>query len=290
MSAFSKIKDAAELVKFSHTIFALPFALAGMLVAADGLPAMRVVFLILICMVFARTAAMAFNRFLDADIDARNPRTSGRSIPKKVFSRGAVLAIAIACAAAFVFVTALINPLCFKLSVPALGLLFGYSYTKRFTRWCHLVLGLALGISPVAAWIAVTGVLSPVPVLLGVGVSFWVAGFDILYAAQDYDFDRTEGLHSVVTAFGIAKALWVSRIFHVLTIIFLSLFGLAAGLGLAYFLTLILVAGLLIYEQSLVRADDLIRGDFSRIGAAFFNVNGFISLIFLAGIILSLSN
>lgn len=281
MKALSKVKDLADLVKISHTVFALPFALASMLVAAEGLPTFRLFALVVLAMFFARTAGMAFNRYLDADIDARNPRTADRHIPRGVFSKPFVLGFSLINAALFVAVSWALNPLCFRLSPIALSLLFGYSFMKRLTSFSHLFLGLVLGASPLATWIAVRGSISYEPFLLGGAVVFWVAGFDLIYATQDYDFDRSEGLHSLAVRCGIGGALWLARLFHVVTLVLFFLFGHALGFEFGYHLSLFLIATLLAYEHSLVSAKDL-----SRVNAAFFNVNGFISLIYLSGVVL----
>lgn len=277
-----KIREMGDLLKISHTVFALPFALSSMLIAAGGLPSLRVLILILLAMVTARSAGMSFNRFLDAEIDRRNPRTASRQIPRGVFSRRFILLFSVVNAGLFVLTASLLNPLCFRFSWAALALLYGYSFTKRFTNWSHLVLGLTLGSTPVAAWLAIRGGLAPEPIVLGAAVVFWVAGFDIIYATQDYEFDRKEGLHSAVVRFGIAKALWIARAFHLLTIVLFIVFGRMLQMGFGFDLSLMLIASLLAYEHSLVRANDL-----SRVNAAFFNVNGFISLLFLAGVVLS---
>lgn len=281
--SMTKIRDIAEMVKLSHSVFALPFALASMLIAAEGLPPARVVLLIILAMVTLRSAGMSFNRFLDAHLDARNPRTASRHIPRGIVSRRFALAFSLINAVLFIAVTAGLNRLCLLLSFPAIALAFGYSFTKRWTSWSHLILGLVLGISPVAAWIAVTGRLSPEPLLLGLAVIFWVAGFDIIYATQDYDFDRREGLHSLVVRLGVGRALVAARFFHLITLGFLFLFGKTIHLEWTYYLALLLIGLLFLYEHSLVSPEDL-----SKVNAAFFNVNGFISLLFLAGVTLSL--
>lgn len=280
---FTKVRQIAELVKFSHSLFALPFALASMFVAARGLPSARVFLLILAAMVTLRNAGMGFNRFLDAPLDAKNPRTASRHIPQGILSRRFALVFSIANAFLFVWVAFEINRLCFLLSFPVVALAYLYSQTKRWTSWSHLWLGGVLGISPIGAWIAVTGRFSPEPILLGLAVIFWVAGFDIIYATEDYDFDRREGIHSLVVRLGIGRALLLSRLFHIVSLIFLILFGNLVGFGWSYWLTLMVIASLFIYEHSLVSP-----GDLSRVNAAFFNVNGFISLLFLAGVTLSL--
>lgn len=278
----TKLSELADLLKISHTIFALPFALSSMLIASHGLPPFRVLVLILLAMGAARNAGMSFNRFLDAEIDALNPRTTQRQLPRGVFSKKFVLIFSILNALGLVGIAWTLNPLCFRLVPVALVLLYAYSFTKRFTAWSHLVLGAVLGSSPVAAWAAVRGSLVVEPFVLGAAVVFWVAGFDIIYATQDDEFDRREGLHSAVVRFGIAKALWIARSFHLVTVVLLVVFGRMFSMGFAYDLSLLLVAMLLAYEHSLVKARDL-----SRVNAAFFNVNGFISLLFLAGVTLS---
>ncbi len=278
-----KIVELLDLLKFSHTIFALPFALASLLIASGGLPSARLFLLIVLAMVIARNAGMAFNRYLDSEIDAKNPRTQSRHIPQGIFSRKFVLTFSLTNAILFVAVASQINAVCFKLSFVALALLFFYSYAKRFTAWSHLILGLVLGISPVGAWIAVRGRIDFEPILLALAVIFWVAGFDIIYGTQDYDFDRRQGLHSLVVRFGIAKSLLTARAFHIATVILLFLFGNALHFGAAYYLTLAIITFLFFYEHSLVSSKDL-----TRVNAAFFNVNGFISIVFLSGVTLSL--
>ena len=253
-----------------------------MLIAAGGLPSLRVLILILLAMLTARNAGMSFNRFLDAEIDRKNPRTASRQIPRRVFSRPFVLLFSLVNAGLLVLIARQLNPLCFQWSGTALALLYFYSFTKRFTNWSHLVLGLTLGSSPVAAWMAVRSSFAPEPFVLGTAVVFWVAGFDIIYATQDYEFDRKEGLRSAVVRFGIPRALWIARAFHLLTIVLFIVFGRMLRMGFGFDLSLMLIASLLAYEHSLVRAKDL-----SRVDAAFFNVNGFISLLFLAGVVLS---
>lgn len=271
------------MLKVSHTLFALPFALASMLAAAGGLPPAKIILLIVLAMFFARNAGMSFNRYLDAEIDARNPRTAARHVPRGIFSKPFVLVFALANAALFVLITYEINSICFSLSPIALLLLFGYSFMKRLTSLSHLFLGMVLGAAPVAAWMAIRGNLSVEPVLLAAGVMFWVAGFDVIYATQDYDFDKKEGLHSLVVRLGIPNALNLSRLFHVLTLGFFVSFGVLLKMPWGYFIALLLIAGFLIYEHSLVKA-----GDLSRVNAAFFTANGFVSLIFLAGVVLSI--
>lgn len=274
----NKIKQTAELVKFSHTIFALPFALASMVVAARGWPGSRLFLLILAAMVTARTSAMAFNRWADARIDAQNPRTVNREIPRGIFSRPFVLTLALASGLLFIFTTYFINTLAFTLAPLALLILWGYSFTKRFTFLSQMVLGLSLGMAPIGAWIAVRGQIEGPPVILGLAVLFWVAGFDIIYATQDESFDRKMGLHSLVVKLGIARALNMARCFHLLTVLILVLFGYVTHLSGSYYLFVTLVGLSFLYEHRLVSPDDL-----SKVNAAFFNVNGFVSLLFLIG-------
>lgn len=278
-----KVRNTFELVKFSHTVFALPFALASMLIAANGLPSFRLFFLVVAAMVTARNCAMSFNRLIDASLDAENPRTANRQIPQGILSKRFVFLFGLANAVGFVLLCGMINRFCLYFSPAMIALLIFYSYTKRFTAASHLVLGFILGLSPVAAWIAVRGTIDLPPVLLGAAVLFWVAGFDILYATQDLDFDKTKGLHSIVVRLGLVPALRLSKIFHLITLGLLFAFGRSLGFGGTYYLTLALVTFLFGYEHSLVSPKDL-----SRVNAAFFNVNGVISLIFLAGVILSL--
>jgi 4-hydroxybenzoate polyprenyltransferase len=274
--------DYSNLVKLPHTVFALPFALVGATMASYLAP-VRVLDLLLILVAFtsARFAAMGFNRIADRAIDARNPRTAMREIPAgKLSVREATLAVTLA-SAVFLLCAALLNPLCLALAPFALGWIFFYSYTKRFTRWAHLVLGFALAIAPVGAFLAITGQWSqPASVLLVLAgaVLCWVAGFDILYSLQDIDFDRREGLHSVPAALGARGALAVSRTLHALCVGLFVLLGVwFPEFGALYFAGVAVIGGMLLYEQSLVRADD-----FSRIDAAFFNVNGAISVVFFA--------
>jgi 4-hydroxybenzoate polyprenyltransferase len=261
------------MIKFSHSVFALPFALASLALAADEGLSLRQVFWILVAMVGARSAAMGFNRLADHGIDARNPRTAGRELPRGILSRAEVWAFVLVSASALVLAAGMLNPLCLALSPVALLVVFGYSYAKRFTALSHLILGLALGIAPVGAWLAVRGAFAPAPIVLGCAVLAWVAGFDTIYACQDADFDRREGLHSLPAKLGIGPALAVARVLHVAAVALLAaLYGLAP-LHPLYLLGVGAVAALLAYEHSLVRADDL-----SRVDVAFFTLNGWISV------------
>ena len=266
-----------RMIKFSHSVFALPFALTSMALAAVGGLRWTQVAWILVAMVGARSAAMGFNRLADQAIDARNPRTSGRELPRGVLSRAEVWSFVVVSAGALVLAAAMLNPLCLALSPVALGLVFAYSYAKRFTSLSHLVLGLCLAIAPVGAWLAVRGAFAWPPVLLGLAVLFWVAGFDTIYACQDVDFDRREGLRSLPARLGVKRALGLARAFHVLAVFFLLAVYAAAALHPLYLAGVAGVAALLVYEHSLVRHDDL-----SRVDVAFFTLNGWISVGYLA--------
>lgn len=270
-----------RMIKLSHSVFALPFALAAAFLASEGWPDPGILGKIVLACVFARTAAMAFNRWADARIDARNPRTASREIPAGKLKRSTVGWLTLLFAGLFIATAAWINPLAFALSPVALVVLLGYSLLKRFTSSTHLVLGLALGLSPVGAWIAIRGEFALVPVVLGLAVACWTAGFDVIYACQDVEFDRETGLHSLPEKLGIARALWVSRCLHVIAVGLLLLTGHLAALGVVYLVGVGLVAALLIYEQSLVRADDL-----SRVNLAFFTLNGLVSLVFMATVLI----
>jgi len=271
-----KTRTTLEMIKWEHSIFALPFALTATILAARGVPAWRTLVWILIAMVSARACAMAFNRWADADIDAANPRTRTRALPAGHLSHAFVATFVIVTCAIFILAASQLNRLTLWLSPVALAVLLLYSYTKRFTRWSHLVLGFALGIAPAAAWIAVRGALDPRILLLTAAVTFWVAGFDILYACQDFDFDRDAGLHSIPRHAGIRRALWIARSFHLIMLLLLLALVPAFGLGKLAWVGVAAVTLLLLYEHSLVRADDL-----SRLNAAFFTMNGVISVVFL---------
>jgi 4-hydroxybenzoate polyprenyltransferase len=273
---FRNLGVTLEMIKWEHSVFALPFALCGAMLAAQGLPSVHQLFWIIVAMVAARSAAMAFNRLADASIDAANPRTQTRALPAGVLSQAFVTKFVLISCAIFVFSAWQLNRLAFVLSPVALAILLLYSYTKRFTRWSHLILGSALGIAPAAAWIAVRGSLDPRILLLTGAVTFWVGGFDVLYSCQDYEFDRQAGLHSIPRYCGIGKALWIARAFHILMLFVLMSLIAAFGLGKLAILGVVIVALLLTYEHSLVSSDDL-----SRLNAAFFTMNGVISVVFL---------
>jgi len=277
MNVARDLKTTLEMIKWEHSVFALPFALTAAMLAAGGWPRPAQLAWIVVAMVAARSAAMAFNRLADADIDAANPRTATRALPAGHLSRRFVALFVIIAAAALILAAAQLNRLALYLSPVALAIVLLYSYTKRFTRWSHMVLGIALGIAPAAAWIAIRGTLDPRILVLTAAVTFWVGGFDILYSCQDYDFDRVSGLHSVPRFFGIRNALWIARGLHLAMIallvwlVLLFHLGVVAGIGIA------LVALLLAYEHSLVAPHDL-----SKLNAAFFTMNGVVSLVFFA--------
>jgi 4-hydroxybenzoate polyprenyltransferase len=269
------LRVTLEMIKWEHSIFALPFALCGAMLAAGGFPSPHQLLWIIVAMVAARSAAMAFNRWADAAIDAANPRTSSRALPAGNLSAAFVVTFVVVSSAIFILAASQLNRLTLLLSPVALAVLLLYSYTKRVTRWSHLVLGFALGIAPAAAWIAVRGTLDPRILLLTAAVTFWVGGFDVLYACQDFDFDCQAGLHSVPRYFGIPAALWVARAFHLIMVLLLVALLISFGLGMWAGVGVLAVIVLLIYEHSLVRADDL-----SKLNAAFFTMNGVISVLF----------
>lgn len=266
------------MIKFEHTLFALPFAFLGAILAADGLPTWWQIVWITVAMVGARSAAMTFNRIVDRDIDAANPRTAARELPTGKLSAGFAWVFLYGSIGVFLIASYLLNWLTFALSPVALLVILGYSYAKRFTAFAHLLLGLALAISPSAAWIAVRGSLADeVPILLSLLVLMWTAGFDVLYACQDREFDRRAGLRSIPARFGIRNALWIARLFHFQAFLVLLLLYFATGLVWLSLIGVVATGALLIYQHTLVRADDL-----SRMNAAFFTTNAFVSVILLA--------
>jgi 4-hydroxybenzoate polyprenyltransferase len=274
-----RIRTVLEMIKFEHSVFALPFALVGALLAAragGGLPAWRQILWIVVAMVGARSAAMTTNRIADIEFDGRNPRTANRALPTGTLSVGFAWTFTFLAAVLLVVAAWQLNPLALKLSPVALAVLFLYSYTKRFTAWSHLILGFCLGISPAAAWIAIRGSLDWRMLILCAAVTLWVGGFDVLYACQDVDFDRVEGLHSIPKKFGIAGALRIARAMHVLMVALLVWLALSFHLAWPAWAGIGVVAALLAYEHSLVKPNDL-----SKMNAAFFAVNGYISLLFL---------
>ena len=276
-STISKLKTTLAMIKFEHTLFALPFAFLGAILAADGLPSWPQLLWITVAMFGARSAAMTFNRIVDRDIDAENPRTAGRELPSGKLSVGFAWAFLYVSIGIFLLASYSLNWLTFALSPVALICVLGYSYAKRFTAAAHILLGLALAISPSAAWIAVRGSLyDETPLLLSVMVLMWTAGFDVLYACQDLEFDRRSGLHSIPARYGIKNALWIARLFHFQAFVALVLLYVVTGLGWIALAGVIAVGGLLIYQHTLVRANDL-----SRMNAAFFTSNAFVSVILL---------
>ena len=277
MAFLRDLRVTLEMIKWEHSIFALPFAFCGAFLAAGGIPSWRQLGWIIVAMVAARSAAMAFNRLADASIDAANPRTQSRALQAGALSKEFVALFVVMSCAVFVLAAWQLNRLTLLLSPVALAVVLLYSYTKRVTRWSHLILGFSLGIAPAAAWIAVRGSLDPHILLLTAAVMFWVAGFDILYACQDYEFDQQAGLHSVPRHWGISRALWVARFFHLAMLVLLATLLSAFGLGKVAAIGVGAVAALLIYEHSLVSSKDL-----SKLNAAFFTMNGVISVIFFA--------
>lgn len=276
-SVLFKLKTTLAMIKFEHTLFALPFAFLGAILAANGLPMWRQILWITVAMIGARSAAMTFNRIVDRDIDAKNPRTANREIPSGKLSVGFAWAFLYVSIGVFLLASYSLNWLTFVLSPVALIFVLGYSYAKRFTAFAHIFLGIALAISPSAAWIAVRGNISDeIPILLSVMVLMWTSGFDVLYACQDFEFDRRAGLRSIPARFGIKNSLWIARLFHFQAFIVLALLYFVTGLGWLALAGVILVGGLLIYQHTLVKANDL-----SRMNAAFFTTNAFVSVILL---------
>jgi 4-hydroxybenzoate polyprenyltransferase len=273
MTLYARVRVFLEMIKFSHTIFALPFAFTGALLAARGLPTLSQAGWIVLAMVGARTAAMGLNRVIDAEIDARNPRTSGRAIPAGLLGRGAVLVFIAISVLLLLFAARMLNPLCLYLSPLALGFILLYSYCKRFTALAHVVLGICLSGAPLGAWIAIRGETALPAYLLALAVLFWVAGFDILYALQDLDFDRQNGLHSIPSKLGVTGSLWTARIFHLAACGFLVALYVTMHLGPFFLAGLAATCGMLLYEHLLLRG-----GNLACLDAAFFNMNGYISV------------
>ncbi len=272
------LSGTLRFIRFSHTIFAMPFALGAMLVAAQGLPSWRLVGLIVLAMVFARTAAMCFNRIVDWEIDQRNPRTVERHT---LISRGGAIALLVAASAAFVGVTWFINPLCFWLSPVALAIVFFYSLTKRFTSWSHFFLGLALSVAPVGAWLAVRGRFDWAPLVLAFAVLLWVAGFDMIYATLDMAFDRSEGLNSWAVKRGVEGCLAWAQGLHAAMLAVLVGFGVVAGLGWGFWACLVVVLGALIYEHRIAAQRDV-----GAVNRAFFNANAVVGVTFVGGLLI----
>lgn len=272
-----KLKIILEMIKFEHTIFALPFAIMSAFIAAEGLPPLSKLGWILVAMVGARSCAMAFNRLADAEIDSENPRTAMRAIPAGLITKGSVWVFTLVSAGLLVFAAWRLNPLAFALSPVALAVIMGYSYTKRFTSLSHFWLGLALSISPVGAWIAITGRFDWTPIILCCVVLLWTAGFDIIYACQDVNFDKKHGLHSIPARLGIRWALWVSSALHVIAVLLLFCIPFLTELGFFYYIGVGIVILIFIYEHAIVKPNDL-----SRVNLAFFTLNGMISLVLMA--------
>ncbi len=276
----SAVRHFLDAIKFEHTVFALPFAYVAMVLAAGGWPAWGVVIWVTLAMVGARTLAMSVNRLADRSLDARNPRTAGRHLPTGLLTPGKVTAAAAAAAALLLLSAWMLNPLCLWLSPLAVLFLVGYSYTKRFTWLTHWILGFTDGIAAAGGWIAVRATFDPPVFILWFALTVWIAGFDLIYACQDVDFDRRAGLHSVPARFGVAAALRTAQICHALTVVAFAALGWALGLGWLYWAGVLVVSGLFIYEHSLVSPKDL-----SRLDVAFFNVNGYIAVILFFAVV-----
>lgn len=273
MTLFKKITDYLRLIKFSHSVFALPFAFTSALIAANGIPTFSQIFWITVAMVGGRTGAMGMNRIIDRKIDALNPRTKNRELPRGVIKTGEAFIFTLFAFALLLFAAYKLNPLCLKISPIVLLVLFTYSYTKRFTWLSHIVLGTALSLAPLGAWIAIKGTFDFQILPLCFAVMFWVAGFDVFYAMQDIDFDKKHGLYSIPSAFGIKTSLWIARLFHLITIAMLLGLMPIFNLGIFYLFGILIASALMLYEHSLIKPADL-----SRLDMAFFNMNGYISI------------
>lgn len=272
-AVFDKISTYLRMIKFSHSIFALPFAFTSAIIASAGIPELKQIFWIIVAMVGARSGAMGLNRIIDIDIDRKNPRTASRELPQGIISLTEALVFVVVSFGLMIFSAYMLNPLCLKLSPVAIIVLILYSYTKRFTWASHFVLGLAIAAAPLGAWIAVRGTLDIEIIVLGIAIVFWLAGFDILYALQDIDFDKEHGLYSIPKRFGISKSLYLSRTFHIITFMLFVINGLIFELSGFYWAGILITAGLLLYEHSLIKKDDL-----RKLNMAFFNMNGYISM------------
>ncbi|NOZ70126.1 MAG: UbiA family prenyltransferase [Deferribacteres bacterium] len=273
MSLFRKLADYLRLIKFSHSVFALPFAFTAALIAAEGIPTFYQIFWITVAMVGGRSGAMGMNRIIDRKIDALNPRTRNRELPKGVIKTHEALFFTVIAFAFLVLAAYKLNPLCFRLSPLFILVLLVYSYTKRFTWLCHIVLGIALSLAPLGAWIAIRGTFDIEILPLCLAVMFWVAGFDVLYGLQDMEFDRKQGIYSIPKVFGIRPSLWIARLFHIITIALLLSILRIFDLSAIYFLGVLIAAGLMLYEHTLIKPSDL-----SKLNIAFFNMNGYISI------------
>lgn len=270
----------SSLVRLEHTLFALPYAYVGAIFAVDGRPSFADLFWITVAMAGARSLAMALNRLIDAEIDARNPRTARRELPSGLLSRTQVIAFCLGSTAVFALAVSQLAPITRWLApIPVVAFVI-YPYLKRFTPLCHLWLGAVDGLAPVGAWVAITNDVAPESFLLGGVVCFWIAGFDVIYATMDYDHDRREGLHSIPADYGLARGLTIARVFHALAVLFMVWSGIAFGVGAIYWIGVAICAALLAYENAIVKPDDL-----SRVNAAFFNVNAILAGIYLAAVI-----
>lgn len=265
-----------KMIKLEHSLFALPFAFTGMFIAAKGIPSLHIIIWVTIAMISARSAAMGLNRLIDAEIDKENPRTSDRSIPKGLITKKKTLIYIIISLLIYFISTYMLNKLTFILSPIPVLIFILYSYTKRFTNLCHIVLGIALGLAPIGAWIATTGNIEISAVILGLSVLLWVAGFDILYAIQDIDFDRKQGLYSIPSVMGVYGALIIARILHTLSFLLFITLKFTASLGSIYLAGILISGAFMVYEHSLVSKNDL-----SKLNLAFFNINAYISIIIL---------
>jgi len=272
-SIAEKIVLYLRMIKFPHSVFALPFAFTGAIMAAEGIPPLAKILWITLAMVGARSGAMGLNRIIDRHIDQANPRTRNRELPQRAIMVSEAVLFTMLSFAVFVFAAYMLNPLCLKLSLIAIVVLFIYSYTKRFTWTTHFVLGLALSAAPLGAWIAVRGTFDLKILPIAIAIIFWLAGFDTFYALQDIEFDKSYGLYSIPRRFGVKRALVLARIFHLITFSLLLFSGILFKLGIFYWLGMLVVAGMFIYEHSLVRENDL-----SKLDIAFFNMNGYISI------------
>lgn len=275
--AIKKIHDYGILVMFSHTVFSLSFALISMLLASDGLPSLRTLFWIFIAFMGARTGANAINRVIDAEIDAKNPRTALRQLPQGLLQKKEVILFTAGCFFVMVIAAAMLNPLCLLLSPIALFLMIIYSYTKRFTWTCHLVLGITCAAAPVGAWLAVTGKLSWLPLFMGAANTLWVAGFDIIYGSQDYDFDTANGIYSIPSRFGVKNALHIAALFHGVALLLLAIVGaLSNHLGVIYYTGLAIISILFVVQHKMVSPDNL-----SNVKIASYSINQVVSIVFL---------
>ncbi len=276
-SPLGRVATLLEAIKFEHTVFALPFAYLGMILPLRGLPTLHQFLWITVAMAGARTLAMASNRLIDRQMDAANPRTASRALPRGILSPNEMLALGLGGAVALLIAAWQLNDLCLKLAPLAIAWMIMYSYVKRFTWATHIVLGLADGLAPLGGWIAVTGRVDLEAIILTLAVALWIGGFDLIYACQDYDYDRMHGVHSIAAKFGIARALQISSAWHLGTALLLLALGAMLSLGIVYYVGWLVAVGLLIYEHRLVRPDDL-----SRLNMAFFNINGYIAVIVFA--------